>query len=157
MTEPTASGSIEIAATPDAVFGIISDPLRLTDVAAETVRILHRRASVGRVGSRWVGLNRHGWRVWPTTTRVTDAEQGRRFAFEVGMVGIPVSRWQYDIEASGDGVRVTEAMWDRRPDWFGPLTVPFTGVPDRVPANTDNIARTLAALKATAEAEADRA
>ena len=154
-TAPTApasaEGTIEIAASPDAVYAVVSDPDRMSAVAEETARILHRRASVGRVGSRWVGLNRNGWRVWPTMARVTDAEPGVRFAFEVGELGIPVARWQYDLEATDGGVRVTERTWDRRPGWFAAATVPFTGVADRDGQNARNIAATLARLKAAVE------
>jgi hypothetical protein len=120
-------------------------------VAEETTRILHRRASVGRVGSRWIGLNRNGWRVWPTMTRVTDAEPGVRFAFEVGELGIPVARWQYDLHPTDGGVRVTERTWDRRPGWFAALTVPFTGVARRDDQNERNIMATLTRLKTVVE------
>jgi hypothetical protein len=149
---PSAEGAIDIAASPEAVYAIISDPERMAQVAEETARILHRRRSVGRVGSRWVGINRNGWHVWPTLTRVTDADPGVRFAFEVGELGIPVARWQYDLSPTDDGVRVTERTWDRRPAWFVTASAPFTGVQDRDVRNTANIAATLARLKDAAEA-----
>jgi hypothetical protein len=84
---------------------------------------------------------------------VTDADPGRRFAFDVVSVArIPVSRWQYDIEPTDGGCRVEERTWDRRPSWFRPLTVLFTGVRDRAECNQRNIEQTLGQLKAEAEA-----
>ncbi|MBJ8344725.1 SRPBCC family protein [Antrihabitans sp. YC2-6] len=147
MTEPSATGTIEVAAPAAAVYAVVSDPAQLVTVAEETTKIVHRRARVGQVGARFMGINRRGWRLWPTLSKVTDADPGRRFAFEVGEFGIPVSRWQYDIESTATGCKVTESTWDRRPNWFKPVTVPFTGVRDRPIVNAQNIAKTLARLK----------
>jgi hypothetical protein len=152
ISPPSAEGTIDIAADLQAVYAIVIDPDRMAEVAEETARILHRRSSIGQVGSRWVGLNRNGWRVWPTMARITDADPGRLFAFEVGELGIPVARWQYELEPIEGGVRVTERTWDRRPGWFAAATVPFTGVADRDGQNTRNIAATLERLKGAAEA-----
>jgi hypothetical protein len=105
------------------------------------------------VGARFRGHNRRARRRWSTTATVTDAEPGRRFAFEVVSVArIPVSRWQYDIRPTDGGCRVEERTWDRRPSWFRPLANLFTGVRDRAECNRRNIEHTLGRLKAAAEA-----
>lgn len=148
---PAATGAIEVAAPPGAVYGVISDPARLVQVAEETRTILHRRSQVGRVGSRWVGVNRRGRHVWPTMARVVEAEPGRAFAFEVGELGIPVALWRYALEPTATGTRVVESTWDRRPRWFAVATAPLTGVSDRADVNTGNIEATLARLKAVVE------
>lgn len=147
MPAPTATGSIEIDTTPAAVYKIVSDPNELVSVSEETTKIVHRRSRVGVVGARFVGINRRGFHLWPTFSKVTDADVGRRFAFEVSEFGIPVSRWQYDIEPTPAGCRVVESTWDRRPRWFATATVPFTGVKDRPTVNDANIATTLSRLK----------
>lgn len=151
MTAPDATGHIEIAATPEAVYAIISDATGLTEISDETSKVIQRKSVAGQQGSHFVGINRNGWRAWPTVSKVTDADPGKRFAFTVSSTGIPVSRWQYDIEPSDTGCRVTESTWDRRPGWFIPLTAPVTGVKDRVTTNTRNIETTLRRLKAKAE------
>ena len=147
MTEPSATGFIDIDAAPAAIYAVISDPVQLVGVAEETTRIVHRPSRTGQVGARFVGINRRGIRIWPTFGKVTDAQPARRYAFDVSEFGIPVSRWQYDIEPTESGSRVTESTWDRRPKWFAPLTVPFTGVQDRPTVNTVNIVKTLSRLK----------
>jgi uncharacterized protein YndB with AHSA1/START domain len=151
MSAPMATASLDIAAAPQVVYAHITDLDALAEMAAETTDIRWRKGSAAAPGAVFRGSNRNGWRRWTTTCTVTDAEPGRRFAFEVTHTSVPVSRWQYDIEPAGDGCRVTESMWDRRPGWFarfGPLA---TGVGDRRAANAENIRATLARLKARVE------
>jgi hypothetical protein len=102
------------------------------------------------------GTNRNGWRRWTTTCTVTDAEPGRRFAFDVRHTVVPISRWQYEIEPTAGGCTVTESTWDRRPGWFKGVAALATGVPQRTDANDAHIAATLQRLKARAEAEVPR-
>lgn len=146
LGEPTATGSITIKAPASKVYELVSNPDKIVEFAEETFKIF----PVG--GRRWVGFNRNGWHVWPTMTKIIEAELGRVFTFEVGEFGIPVARWQYAIEEVEGGVRVTESTWDRRAKWFAKTTVPFTGVADRTAANTANIQKTLIHLKSVAEA-----
>jgi hypothetical protein len=155
MNEPSAAAHTDVAARPEAVYALVSDLDGMSRVAAEFDRGRWLGgAREAAVGARFRGHNRKAWRRWSTTVEVTDAEPGRRFAFEVTAVaGIPVSRWQYDIEPTEDGCRVRELTWDRRPSWFRPLANLVTGARDRTEQNKHNIERTLAQLKATAEAE----
>lgn len=151
MTEPNARAHVDVRATAAVVYELVSDLEGLAGVAEEYSggRWL-APASGPAVGARFIGANRRGFRVWRTVSTVTDAGP-TRFAFEVRSLGLPVSRWQYDIEPTATGCRVTESTWDRRPAWFRPLTVLATGVRDRDTRNQFNIESTLARLKATAE------
>jgi hypothetical protein len=100
------------------------------------------------VGARFRGVNRNGWRRWVTTCRITAAEPGQRFAYEVRTpFMVPIARWQYDIQPAGDGCTVTESSWLRVPGWFVPIAIWITGEPDRAGVNKDNIATTLLRLK----------
>ncbi|GAB2962003.1 SRPBCC family protein [Saccharothrix stipae] len=151
MTEPNARAHVDVEATADRVYALVSDLRGLADLAEEYSGGRWLAPAVGpAVGARFVGANRRGPRVWRTVSTVTDAGP-TRFAFEVRSLGLPVSRWQYDIEPTATGCRVTESTWDRRPAWFRPLTVPATGVRDRDSWNQRNIERTLARLKSAAE------
>jgi hypothetical protein len=154
MEEPSASAHTEVHAPPEVVYALVSDPPRMSELSAELARVSWLGgAREAAVGVRFRGHNRIAWRRWSTTATVTDVEPGRRFAFEVSSVaGIPVSRWQYDIEATEDGCRVEESTWDRRPVWFLPFANLVTGVLDRAEHNRRNIERTLSRLKAAAEA-----
>jgi hypothetical protein len=147
---PDASAHIDIAATPQRVFDLVSDLRGLSGVAEEYAGGKWLGTSGPAVGARFRGVNKRGWRVWPTTSTVTDCT-AERFAFEVKSLGMPVSRWQYDIEQTADGCRVTESTWDRRPSWYKPITVLATGVKDRAVTNQANIVATLERLKRAAE------
>lgn len=149
--EPTATGQITIDASPRVVYELISDPVAMVELGEETTGVRWvKGASAATVGARFTGANKHGVRRWSTTSVVTDADQDRRFAFDVSVFGIPVSRWQYDIEPAGDGCTVVESTWSRVPTWFVPVTQVATGVrgrADRAARNTANIATTLRRLK----------
>ncbi|MEV6239304.1 SRPBCC family protein [Lentzea sp. NPDC051838] len=147
---PDASAHIEVAAPPQRVFDLVSDLRRLGGVAEEYSGGRWLRGSGPSVGARFRGLNRRGWRMWPTVSTITDCSV-TRFAFDVRSLGMMVSRWQYDIEPTENGCRVTESTWDRRPGWYKPITVLATGVRDRAVTNQANIEATLARLKQAAE------
>ncbi|RAS66859.1 polyketide cyclase/dehydrase/lipid transport protein [Lentzea atacamensis] len=148
---PDASAHIDVAASPQRVLELVSDLRRLGGVAEEYSGGRWLGATGPSVGARFRGVNRRGWRVWPTVSTVTDCSASR-FAFEVRSLGLPVSRWQYDIEPTASGCRVTESTWDRRPGWYKPITVLATGVTDRAVTNQRNIEATLERLKKAAEA-----
>jgi hypothetical protein len=152
LTAPAATGSITIAATPEAVYGLLTDLTALSEIAAETSAIRWHSGFSATPGAVFRGTNRNGWRRWTTTCTVTDADPGRRFGFDVRHTVLPIAHWQYAIEPAGDGCTVTESMWDRRPGWVKGPGKYVTGIHDRIGTNTANIAATLARLKARAEA-----
>jgi hypothetical protein len=154
MNEPSASARIEVNAPPEAVYVLVSDLPRLSGLAAEVQGgSWLGGAREAAVGVRFRGRNRQAWRRWSTVATVTDAEPGRRFAFEVSSFArTPVARWQYDIEPTELGCRVEERTWDRRPAWFRPFANLVTGVRNRAEHNQRNIEHTLRQVKAVAEA-----
>ena len=151
MTEPSASASVDISATPDAVYDLVSDLDSLTQIAEETARMRWTKGSAAAPGAVFKGTNRNGWRRWTTTCKVTDADPGRCFAFNVSHALVPISRWEYDIEATDAGCRVTESTWDRRPPGYGKVAGLVTGTPNRGSLNAEHIQATLQRLKARAE------
>ncbi|MGH3451638.1 MAG: SRPBCC family protein [Haloechinothrix sp.] len=149
---PDATGQIDIAARPEYVYTLVSDPGVLAGLAAEYRG--HRwlgGATQAAVGARFLGRNKNGFQRWMTVATITDAEDGARFAFDVTAGPIRSSRWQYDIEATDAGCRVTESTWDRRPGWLRTTAPLITGVKDRAAHNQRNIEATLRALKERAE------
>ena len=82
---------------------------------------------------------------------VTEAEPGRRFAFDVSSLGLPVSRWSYDVADRPGGCLVTETWEDRRGRIIDVLGRLVSGVDDRPDFTARSIERTLAAVKAAAE------
>ncbi len=152
LGQPDATGRIAVAAPPERVYALVTD-LRALAELGEEVRAHRWVGQPGAVvGARFRGSNRRGARRWRTTARVTAADPGRCFAFEVRSGPLPVLVWRYDIRAVADGgCLVVESTWDRRPRWFRGPTVLATGVRERTAVNDHNIARTLTRLKERAE------
>jgi uncharacterized protein YndB with AHSA1/START domain len=150
--EADATGSVKIDAAPETVYALITDLDAMAELAEETaVMRWTKGASGATAGATFRGSNRNGRRHWTTTCTVTDAEPGRRFAFDVTHTGVPVARWEYEIAATESGCTVTETTWDRRPGWFARPSFLVTGVRGRGGANSAHIQATLARLKARAE------
>lgn len=153
MVEPSATATVTIDAPAREVYQLVSDLPGMAKLAEEYVGgDWLDEVSEPAPGARFRGRNRQGRQSWSTVATVTDAQRERRFAFDVRSFGLPVARWQYDIEPTEAGCVVTESTWDRRPIWFRPLARVATGVPDRTRHNQRNIELTLARLKAAAEA-----
>lgn len=142
-TGPDAQGRIEIAAPPERVYALVSNPAALAGFAAEYRG--HRwldGATEAAVGARFVGRNENGLQRWITVATITDADPGRRFAFDVTAGPIKFARWQYDIEATEQGCRVAEKTWDRRSALLRKAAPLISGVKDRVAHNQRNIETT---------------
>jgi len=152
--QPTVTQTIEIAATPEAVYELITDLDVLAEVAEEAGTMRWRRGSAAGPGAVFTGVNHNGRRRWTTRCTVTDAVYGRMFAFEVDLVlpGTKVARWQYDLAPTETGCAVTESTWDRRSRPFAAVSGLVTGVRDRQAASQEHIAATLRRLKERAEA-----
>lgn len=151
MSDPCVSATVAIDARPDLVYSLITDLPTLASLAEEAVAMELFRGDAVVPGAVFTGDNENGSRRWTTKCTVTDADPGRRFAFDVRHTIVPIARWQYDIVATDGGCEVTESTWDRRPGWFRKLAGRATGVPDRVAANTQHIQLTLQRLKQRAE------
>jgi hypothetical protein len=147
-----AQAEVTIDADPQAVYALITNLSTMSACAEEVKTMRWLKGDAARPGAVFKGTNRNGIHRWSTKCTVTDAEPGSAFAFDVGYLGIPVSRWRYDITATDGGCRVTERMWDRRPGWFVKPGGVATGVMDRPTVNTEHIKLTLQRLKETAEA-----
>lgn len=152
MTEPSASATVQIDATPEVVYDLITDLPTLVSLAEEAVAMQFCKGDCVGQGAVFVGHNENGSKRWTTKCTVTDAEPGRVFGFDVRYSLIPIARWQYDIVGADGGCRVTESAWDRRPGWFRKIAPRATGVSDRDAANAEHIQLTLQRLKQRAEA-----
>lgn len=153
--DPIATGQITVNATPAQAYHLITDPPAMA-ILAEEIIAAHwlEGAAHAAVGARFRGINRNGRRRWITICRVTDAIPDRRFAYDVSTpFGVPISRWQYDVEPApdGQGCVITETNWLRIPLWFIPFAILITGVSNRAGSNNSHIAITLSRLKARLE------
>lgn len=144
--------SRDIAAPAERVWALVSDLPRMGEWSDENTGGAWVGDDVDAApGARFKGSNRNGIHRWSTTVTVDEAEPGRCFAFSVSYMGIPISRWAYELEPSADGCTVTERWVDRRPGWFRPLARVATGVGDRAAHTRASMATTLDRLAVAAE------
>jgi hypothetical protein len=153
--KPIATGQVSINGTAGEVYRLVSDPTVMVGFAEELVRVRWLGKTKGpAVGARFRGSNRYGWHRWITTSTITEAEPGQRFVYEVRTpFMVPISRWEFDVADTGDGVLVTVSSWLRMPNWFIPIAIMITGRADRPGVNSSNIATTLRRLKEHVEAD----
>jgi hypothetical protein len=103
MTVDSLSVRAHVDAPPDVVYDAVSDLARMASWSDEYIGSWRFWRGAPRPGVRFVGWNRNRWRVWFTTCRIVVAERPSSFAFEAGVLGLPVARWSYSIRPAGDG------------------------------------------------------
>jgi hypothetical protein len=148
---PDLSDSVTIEAPVETVYAMVSDLPRMGEWSPENRGAIWRSKTAGpALGATFIGHNKAGWLRWPTQGRVTAADPGREFAFEIYFGPIPVAVWAYEFSPADDGVTVTETWTDRRPTWLKPMMdAPFRA--PRTELNARGIRKTLANLKRAAE------
>ena len=97
----SAEATVDIAADPATVYRLITDLPTLADLAEEATAMQWQKGDGAQPGAVFKGRNENGSKSWSTTCTVTDADDGRVFAFDVRSAMLPVAHWRYDIEASG--------------------------------------------------------
>ena len=155
MTTPpatTLSRTTTIAASPQSVFALVSDLPGMGRFSPENAGGRWLGGATGpAVGAGFRGRNGRGIHRWSTRCTVTRCEPGRAFAFAVSSMGLPVAEWAYDIEAAGDGTRLTETWTDRRGALITLAGRLVSGVADRAAFTVESIERTLDGVKKAAE------
>lgn len=97
------TASVDIAASPDAVWAVVSDVRRMPQFSPELQKVF-LLGSRGGVGRHLIGLNRRQWLWWPTTSRVVRWEPARAIAWRTRESG---ATWIYELNAYDGGTRVT--------------------------------------------------
>jgi hypothetical protein len=141
--------SIEIHASPEAIYDLISDLPRMGEWSPENIGG-EWLGGGGKVGDRFIGHNRTPERAWSVPVMVTIAERGRCFEFVTRPDEGPYVRWTYRLEPSGTGTQVTE-IWDVEQLSPGRRTHTQAQHDERSRYTEGMLATTLAALKKTAE------
>ncbi|QDQ98332.1 SRPBCC family protein [Tomitella fengzijianii] len=95
--------SIEIDAPVEKVWTIVSDLKRMGEWSPMT-RKMRVSGPVG-VGTKTFNLNKSGWRVWPTTSKVVRFESNKQIAFRVNENR---TIWSYELISDGQTTTVTE-------------------------------------------------
>lgn len=95
--------SIEIAASPSDVWGVVSDVRRTGEWSPECSRVV----TVGgvRAGTWLLGVNRRGGVRWLTVSRIVGFDPASKIAWKVLTSG---SLWTYRLEPTGNSTRLIE-------------------------------------------------
>ena len=96
------SATVEMKASPDEVWSIVSDLGRMPEFSPE----LRKAFVLGTpgLGANVIGINRRKAVVWPTTSKVVRWEPGRAVAWKTRESG---ATWVYELEPTPDGTAVT--------------------------------------------------
>ncbi|MBC7632045.1 SRPBCC family protein [Aeromicrobium sp.] len=97
--------SVEIDASPSAVWAVVSDLRRMGEWSPQCRRMFVRGGPVG-LGTRTLNLNGQGRLRWPTNAKVVAFEPERRLAFRI-LENRTV--WTFELEPTATGTRVTES------------------------------------------------
>ncbi|WOC12695.1 SRPBCC family protein [Gordonia sp. MP11Mi] len=104
MAAPIIEDSIEIDASPEAVWAVISDLKRMGQWSPQCKKMVVFGGEV-KQGARTLNVNRRGPLVWPTSAKVVAFEPNREIAFRITENH---TVWSYTIEPTTTGSRVTE-------------------------------------------------
>ena len=106
-----SSASIEIAAAPETVWGLVAEITRMGEWSPECVRAEWEDGATGpAVGAHFHGYNRAGTFEWDASAIVTECEPGTVFAFEVPRVDDTPTTWRFELAPSADGTTLTESF-----------------------------------------------
>jgi hypothetical protein len=142
--------SIEIHASPEAVYDLVSDLPRMGELSPENGGGEWQNGGSGKIGDRFLGHDRTRERAWSVPMMVTVSERGRCFAFVTHPDTGSYVRWAHRLEAGGAGTRVTE-IWDVKQLSTGRRRQTQEQLDERSRYTEAMLIKTLATLKATAE------
>ena len=153
MTELKRSESIQVAATPDQVYALISDITRMGQWSPICAACWWDEGAGPQEGAWFTGRNETPERTWETRSQVVAAEPGRKFAWEVNHGWV---YWGYEMTEADGGTRLTES-WELLPKGVAGFRERYGETADAEIANRSEAARTgipatLAAIKQAAEA-----
>lgn len=145
------SASIEIDASTEQVWALVSDPTRMPEWSPQCRRTIIRGGGPVGVGTRTLNINRRGRLFWPTRSKIVEVVPHRRFAFRIAENG---TVWSFDLEPTPTGTRLTESRHAPHgvSDLSNFLTRNVLGGTESFEAELeDGIRQTLERIKATAE------
>lgn len=152
MSDLTHSGSVVIAASPEAVYDLVSDVTRTGEWSPVCKECWWEDGGTGAVGDVFTGRNVLPDRTWETRCTVIAAERGREFGW---LVGDAFVRWVYSMEPAAEGTRLTEA-WEFLPNGIEMFHERYGAdaeaqIAVRIDLAHRGISETLAAMKRIAE------
>jgi hypothetical protein len=158
MSEPivTHEDSVEINASPEVVYGLVTSMERYGEWSSENCGGYWRKDAsgtpgTGKLGDQFVGINRQDGREWKAPVEIIEKEPARTFAFVTGGVDANIALWKYTLEPTGNGTKLTENYELRN---LPPLLLEGgqPAIDARMQAMRTSIRATLEGIKACAEA-----
>jgi hypothetical protein len=147
------SASIVIQRPPEEIYDMVSDVTRMGEWSPVCKACWWEEGDGPSVGAVFTGRNETPERTWEMKNKVTAADRGREFSWEVQGTHV---RWGYTFASVDAGTEVTE-HWDLPAegiiffeDRFGPDAAPQIAA--REEAAVIGMKKTLAAIKQAAEA-----
>ena len=117
------SESLEITASPDAVFDVVSDLAGMGRFSPEnTGGVWLKGSTPGAVGAKFRGTNAQGSKKWSTLATVVASNRATEFRFRVTAMGFGVATWSYELTPTATGTLVTETWEDNRSAFFKPIS-----------------------------------
>lgn len=149
----TYAESVLVAASPQAVYDLVSDVTRTGEWSPVCRACWWDDGASAREGAWFTGRNELPERTWETRSQVVVAERGHEFAFVVGGSYV---RWGFTFALVEGGTVVTES-WQFLPDGISMFAQRYgedaqRQIADRTRAAHEGIPLTLAAVKRIAEA-----
>ena len=146
------SDSVQIAATPEAVWDMVADVTRMGEWSPICAACWWDEGAGPTVGGWFTGRNVVGETVWETRSQVVAAERGAAFAWTVGEGWV---NWTYTFAPSAGGTLLTES-WEFPPAGLALFEQLYgekapTHVANRIAAARTGIPVTLAAIRAAAQ------
>jgi hypothetical protein len=152
MSDLTHSESVVVAATPEALYDLVSDVTRVGEWSPECRASWWDEGAGAKTGDWFTGRNESGDNTWETKSQVVAAERGKEFAFQVGGSYV---RWGYTFAPVDGGTELTES-WAFLPDGIAFFHKTFEAdaegaIEGRIATARSGIRDTLAAIKKIAE------
>jgi len=143
--------SVDIAASPEAVYALVSDITRMGEWSPEASGGQWLDGGTGKVGDLFEGHNRTPEREWTRECEVAKADEGQDFTFVVGGVAANCTWWSYEMSPTETGTTLTERWWivNKTPGMQAATPEQFEA---RVEMTKGMLATTLNGIKTAAEA-----
>ncbi|MFE5700237.1 SRPBCC family protein [Rhodococcus koreensis] len=100
----TLEASIDIDASPQDVWAVVSDLKRMGEWSPQC-RKMRVLGGVVEEGTKTVNINRKGFLVWPTTSKVVKFQPNKAIAFRI-LENRTI--WSYELEPTASGTKVIE-------------------------------------------------
>lgn len=145
----TLEASVDIVASPAQVWALVSDPRNMRRWSPQLVRSFPRGGS--GEGARFLNINRMGFLVWPTNSKVVRHEPEHEIAWRVKD---NYTIWGLRLEPTAAGTRLTQ--YREAPQGISEISVRLTkrfmgGVAKFTRTLQSDMATTLERIKAEAE------